>query len=377
MSTGLSETNATVSSLSTTLSSAGQATSSLSSSIINVNNKVDQGGASVAAALGGGATYNAATGDISAPSYTTQAADGSTVSANNVGDALSNLYANGTKYFKTNSVAPDAKASGVDAVAVGPSAVASGASSVAMGSGAQATGTNAIAIGTGALATGSQAIGAGAKAGGGGVALGDGADAGGTPASASSNISRGTAIGFGAVVQQSGGVAIGTGSVASTAAGVAGYVAAGASAQQAAAVTATTSTQAAVSVGDASSGQYRQVTGVAAGTANSDAVNVSQLKAMEGQQAMQMGALQSQIGDVARIAYSGVAMAFAMSGTYMPTLYPGEKALGVGVGGYRGYGAVGVNFKALNKEGNMSWGAGVSTTGREWGINAGIGWKWK
>ena len=342
-----------------------------------MNGKVDRSGDGTAAALGGGSTYNPVTGEISAPTYTTQKADGSTVSANNVSDALSNLYANGTKYFKTNSSAPDARATGTDAIAVGPSALASGESSVAMGSGAQATGTNAIAIGTGALATGSQAIGAGAKAGGGGVALGDGADAGGTPVSANSNISKGTAIGFGAVVQQSSGVAVGAGSVASTAAGVAGYVAAGASQQQAAAVNATTSTQAAVSVGDASSGQYRQITGVAAGTANSDAVNVSQLKAMEGQQAMQMGALQSQIGDVARIAYSGVAMAFAMSGTYMPTLYPGEKALGVGVGGYRGYGAVGVNFKALSREGNMSWGAGISTTGREWGINAGVGWKWK
>ena len=299
------------------------------------------------------------------------------MAASNVGDALSNLYANGTKYFKTNSTAPDALASGQDAIAVGPSAVASGVSSVAMGNGAKATGTNAVAIGTGALATGSQAIGADASAGGGGVAIGDGADAGGTLRSYNPIATKGTAIGFGAVVQASEGVAIGSGSVARTGAGVAGYVSAGAGTQQAQAVAATTSTQAAVSVGDAANGQYRQVTGVAAGTTNSDAVNVSQLKALESQQAMQVGALQNQIGSVARIAYSGVAMAFAMSGTYMPTLYPGEKALGVGVGSYRGYGAVGVNFKALSREGNMSWGAGISSTGREWGFNAGIGWKWK
>jgi hypothetical protein len=25
----------------------------------------------------------------------------------------------------------------------------------------------------------------------------------------------------------------------------------------------------------------------------------------------------------------------------------------------------------------MSWGAGLTTTGKEWGVNAGIGWKWK
>ena len=334
-------------------------------------------GEDAASVLGGGASYDPLRGNITAPTYTTTKADGSTVSANNVGDALSNLYANGTKYFHSNSTEADSLATGSNSIAVGPAAVASGASAVAMGYGAQATGTNAIAIGTGALATGSQAIGAQAKAGGGGVAIGDGADAGGTPASANTGVSKGTAIGFGAVVQQSGGVAIGTGSVASTSAGIAGYVPVGAGEQQTSAVVATTSTQAAVSVGDAGSGQYRQVTGVAAGTANSDAVNVSQLKALESQQAVQMGKLQGQIGDVARTAYSGVAMAFAMSGTYMPTLYPGEKALGVGVGGYRGYGAVGVSFKALSKEGNMSWGAGISSTGREWGFNAGVGWKWR
>ncbi len=76
-----------------------------------------------------------------------------------------------------------------------------------------------------------------------------------------------------------GGVALGSGSVASTAAGVAGCVPGGASAQQQAAVNATTSTQAAVSVGDAANGQYRQITGVAAGTADSDATNVAQLEA--------------------------------------------------------------------------------------------------
>ncbi|MBS0430595.1 MAG: YadA-like family protein, partial [Proteobacteria bacterium] len=174
---------------------------------------------------------------------------------------------------------------------------------------------------------------------------------------------------------------------ASTAAGVAGYVPTGATASQAAAIAATTSTQAAVSVGNASAGQYRQITGVAAGTADGDAVNVSQLRAVNSDitqlnsqvnyQGAQIGALQNQIGDVARIAYSGTAMAFAMAGTYLPTLYPGEKTVGVGIGNYKGYSAVGLTFKALSNDGKMSWGAGISTTGKEWGINAGIGWKWR
>jgi autotransporter adhesin len=352
--------------------------------------------------------------------------------------SVNNIYNTGTKYFHANSTAADADASGQEAVAIGPQSVASGANSfaagngakatadgaVAVGFGAQATGANAIAIGTGALATGSQAIGVNSRAGGGGVALGDNADAGGTQLSKAQNISQGTAIGFGAIVTQSGGVALGSGSVASTAAGVAGYVPGGASAQQQAAVNATTSTQAAVSVGDAANGQYRQITGVAAGTADSDATNVAQLKASaaaakagsvqyatnpdgsvnynqitlgNGQatggtrignvapgilpgdavNVQQLNQVQSQVGDVARIAYSGTAMAFAMSGTYLPTLYPGEKTVGVGLGSYKGYSAVALTFKALSDDGKMSWGAGLTTTGKEWGVNAGIGWKWK
>ncbi|MGR2301627.1 hypothetical protein, partial [Salmonella sp. 17E624] len=43
---------------------------------------------------------------------------------------------------------------------------------------------------------------------------------------------------------------------------------------------ATRSTLAALSVGDADAGMYRQINGVAAGTVDSDAVNVSQLKAL-------------------------------------------------------------------------------------------------
>ncbi|WP_412179976.1 YadA-like family protein [Variovorax paradoxus] len=351
---------------------------------------------------------------------------------------VTNIYNNGTKYFHANSTAGDSQATGQESVAIGPQSVASGANSfaagngakatadgaVAVGFGAQATGTNAIAIGSGALATGSQAIGAGASAGGKGVAIGDSADAGGTSRSAAPNVSNGTAVGFNAVVQQTGGVALGSGSVASRGAGVAGYVPGSATAAQEAAIKATTSTQGAVSVGDAANGQFRQITGVAAGSADSDATNVAQLKAASaaskassvqyetnpdgsvnynqitlgaGQAAggtrisnvapgilpgdavnvQQLNDVRNQIGDVARVAYSGTAMAFAMSGTYLPTLYPGEKTVGVGFGSYKGYSAVALTFKALSDDGKMSWGAGLSTTGKEWGINAGIGWKWK
>ncbi|MET0542407.1 MAG: YadA-like family protein, partial [Variovorax sp.] len=120
----------------------------------------------------------------------------------------------------------------------------------------------------------------------GGIAIGQGANsqladsiAMGTKASAAAV--QGVAIGAGTSVTQAGGVALGAGSVATTAAGSAGYVPTGASTAQTAAVNATTGTLAAVSVGNAAAGQFRQINGVAAGTVDSDAVNVSQLKAVQ------------------------------------------------------------------------------------------------
>lgn len=91
------------------------------------------------------------------------------------------------------------------------------------------------------------------------------------------------AIGQNTLSTVDGGVALGSGSVANAPAGVAGYVPAGATPEQQAAIANTTSTLGAVSVGNADGDQYRQITGVAAGTADSDAVNVSQLKAVSSQ----------------------------------------------------------------------------------------------
>jgi autotransporter adhesin len=89
------------------------------------------------------------------------------------------------------------------------------------------------------------------------------------------------AAGVGAQATVAGGVALGSGSVANTAGGVAGWTPANASTASGTAITATTSTLGAVSVGDATNGQFRQITGVAAGTKDSDAVNVAQLKGVD------------------------------------------------------------------------------------------------
>lgn len=82
-----------------------------------------------------------------------------------------------------------------------------------------------------------------------------------------------TILGYNANAEVDGGVAIGSGSVASTAAGVAGYDPTGATAGT---TPAWTSKKAAVSVGTAD--ETRQLTGLAAGTNDTDAVNVAQLR---------------------------------------------------------------------------------------------------
>ncbi|MFU0841943.1 MAG: hypothetical protein ACFWTZ_04965 [Burkholderia sp.] len=91
--------------------------------------------------------------------------------------------------------------------------------------------------------------------------------------------SEAVVLGYNANVTQQGGVAIGFNSIASTASGITGWAPQG--------VTAGTdhvwkATAAAVSVGDLANNITRQITGVAAGTADTDAVNVAQLKALQG-----------------------------------------------------------------------------------------------
>ena len=87
-------------------------------------------------------------------------------------------------------------------------------------------------------------------------------------------------IGRNANVTVSGGVALGARSVAAVDAGVAGY---DPSTKAASTDTSSTwqATEAAVSVGDATKHVTRQITGVAAGSEDTDAVNVAQLKKVE------------------------------------------------------------------------------------------------
>ncbi|AIY43426.1 Type IV fimbrial biogenesis protein PilY1 [Collimonas arenae] len=221
---------------------------------------------------------------------------------------------------------------GVDATGSGLCAQATKDGATAIGSNAQATDTNTTAVGFRALASqaGSVAIGYNARA------TGDPTVAIGNNALASGNDA--VAMGAGAQATANNSVALGAYSVADQAN--------------------------TVSVGSA--GSERRITNVAPGINPTDAVNVSQLNNV-----------QNQIGNVQRIAYSGIAMSMAMTGAVMPTLDAGEKGVGVGIGSYQGYGALALQFKSISKTGMSAWGAGVSTTGHNAGISLGYGFKWK
>lgn len=185
----------------------------------------------------------------------------------------SNYLNDGAHGLNSLAAGNKAQAYGVGSLAIGYSSLAGSAanddtlfSSMAIGPYAKAQGTGAIAFGNSSSSTGF-----------GGVALGGGA-----------NVSSygGVALGGTSSATVTGGVALGTGSQASTAAGLAGYLSGSKKADQADSVW--TSTIGAVSLGGGTfktdSGEKiytRQITNLAAGTKDTDAVNVAQLKALE------------------------------------------------------------------------------------------------
>ena len=100
---------------------------------------------------------------------------------------------------------------------------------------------------------------------------------GSSQAGTSTSVKNAVAIGSETNVTVAGGVALGSSSVASVDKGAVGYDASGTN-HNSDTTGVWKSTQAAVSVGDTSKGITRQITGVAAGTNDTDAVNVAQLK---------------------------------------------------------------------------------------------------
>ena len=177
------------------------------------------------------------------------------------------------------AIGRDTHATGSGATALGARADASGNNSIAIGQSGKnsdrvvASGVNAIAIGMQSQATGESAIaeGPGSRAAGKyGVALGR---------TTKANAEAATALGNDAEANIANGVALGSSSVTTTDKGVVGYNPSDLHNRKYTNLQGNvqTATTAAVSIGNGST-LTRQLTGLAAGTADTDAVNVAQLK---------------------------------------------------------------------------------------------------
>ncbi|MBB1596875.1 YadA-like family protein [Achromobacter sp. UMC46] len=181
-----------------------------------------------------------------------------------IGDRIENVYNTGTKYFHANSTGADSQAAGQDAVAIGTGAVANGPGSIAAGINSESSNTDSVAIGTLSKAKGdsSVAIGVNNKATGNfSVALG-----GISEASGDSSV----AIGLAARATTANSVALGANSIANASLISAAYN------PNPLFMLAGLTPVGEVSVGSA--GSERRITNVAAGSADTDAVNVSQLR---------------------------------------------------------------------------------------------------
>ena len=249
---------------------------------------------------------NVAAGEVSATS--TDAINGSQLFA--IASQIKPI-----QYFAVNSSVADNKdntgATGSDSVAIGPKAKAQAVSSIALGNNATAAGGNSIAIGNTSSATDKQSpisIGYGATANGDfSIAIGGGDNntnygatangVGGTALGGRTKTTGGnfqTAVGFGATTTAENASAFGYNTTTS----VEGGVALGFNSSSKTGVNkgynpndnrtnkyndlngnVLTSTTGAIAVGNGST-VTRQITGVAAGTKDTDAVNVAQLKSV-------------------------------------------------------------------------------------------------
>lgn len=181
------------------------------------------------------------------------------------------------------------------------------------------------------------------------------------------SVANTTSIGYDAKVNQEGGVALGYKSNATVDKGAAGY-----DPTTGTASTETNSTwkatSAAVSVGDVGNGITRQITSVAAGIADTDAVNVAQLKQAVAGASNRINKLGDRVDRVG-------AGAAALAALHPQDFDPDDKwDFAAGYGNYKGAHAVAVGaFYRPNEDTTFS--VGGSFGGGENMVNVGVSWK--
>ena len=268
---------------------------------------------------------------------------GTTVAEN----TLANYYNDGA--IGTNSMAfgVGTKSSGNFAVSMGINSTASGLGALAVGYNSAASGTESVAVGTQNNASGnySVALGVGANAGtantdyssaanGAAVAVGFRALATRTGSSAygynaQATADEGTALGVASIASVEGGVALGAHSVANTTEGVKGYLA-----ETTDTSPTWVSTGGAVSLGGKTTDEEgnaitvsRQITNLAAGSEDTDAVNVAQLRSLE-REGMNF---QGNNTDITVHMNQGGTLQIQGTGTKTASEYSGENILVTGI----------------------------------------------
>ena len=212
-------------------------------------------------------------------SNTANTMGGIAIGKNNIADSSIGDPTTANKENSQIAIGLNNKATSLDTVAIGREAESTKTGAVSLGARTKAKGDYAVALGSASenktveAADYAVAVGAMSKATGDrSVAVGGGAEA---------SASRSVAHGYKANASVADGVALGSNSKATVDKGVKGFNPAETRTNKYSGLagTAQTSTLAAVSVGDGANAT-RQITGLAAGTADSDAVNVAQLRSV-------------------------------------------------------------------------------------------------
>lgn len=287
------------------------------------------------------------------------------------------------------------------ATAIGAETYAKGKRTTVVGNTSWATSEDSVAIGsyvnsngsgTDGVSNGQQSVSIGYRV----QATGNGAIAQGSNAKATGNYS--TAMGAYTDASASFGVALGTNSKSTResgiSTGVSGYVPEGTTISDEEKSSATwTSTMGEASVGYTIDGNKgtRQVTHVAAGSQDTDAVNVAQLKAVNANVSADMQQLDqrfenrfneqahqfnNRIDKVEKDAQAGIAMAIATAG--LPQAYlPGKSMFAVGAGTYRGEQGYAMGVSHITDDGHWVLKAtGSGNSQGHFGGSVGVGYQW-
>ena len=119
-----------------------------------------------------------------------------------------------------------------------------------------------------------------------------------------------------------------------------------------------------------------QIHGVAAGTADTDAVNVSQLKASENRSNTRINELGKRINQVSSENRAGIASAMAMAALGQP-IHSGKSMLSAGASYYKGQSGIAVGVSSVSDSG--SWlvkFAGSGNTEGDFGVAGSVNYEW-